>query len=699
MSDITANIVVSMPSQLFTMPRSFKAVANGKIYIGQIDTDPVNPANQIPVYLENEDGSHVQVAQPIVINTGGYPVYNGQIAKFVTVQGHSMAVYDAYGTQQFYYPNVLKYDPDQLHVELDKGYGGLYLRRTTVAEIATGTFPVGAQLAVTDRAGGHFTVVSGGTANGTYILNAGNGNTAVYQIPADGYARVKALGGRSGVDSTAAIVAAHSLSNLVHYDDDDVYELSYDVNTSNKSLISYSNQNYVRITGSSATIKDVSAFSSGVSFLVNIFRFSSCTNVFVGVNFDANPLADITAPSPDGIGYKGSTAIYLEGFCNNVKVDNVMSNVRYGVRIGGYSDPSLGGSRNISLRTRCFQVGYPIAAYTALNLDLDIYSNIQHRAAYLGGTKNVSGNISLAGFTYATISVLLTDSIRTVSGTDADRRVNSCQNVYLNINDNGSTGTTSARALWGMQQEWKAPNLDHQDIHCHINMATNNAARTYAAVRIQEIDTIGWMAGNKYTNIKCSGVVDRSSQSSTGSSWADYSIVGIAAADVAGPTYPNSPVFDGIDFSELRIINGGVTGNLSQILAPNATGVINLKNARQGISLSTQAPNARIILTNASFSSVTGVGVIYPSINKSSNGYRVDDDGNIEQWMQVNYTASAGSAQSFTFPVPFTASCRSVAVTVIGTGSVTSTGTPTTSGVSISCSTTGVSLFIRVTGF
>lgn len=118
MSDITANIVVSMPSQLFTMPHSFKAVANGKIYIGKIDTDPVNPENQIPVYLEREDGTHVQVPQPIVINAGGYPVYNGQIAKFVTVQGHSMAVYDAYGTQQFYYPNVIKYDPDQLRQEL-----------------------------------------------------------------------------------------------------------------------------------------------------------------------------------------------------------------------------------------------------------------------------------------------------------------------------------------------------------------------------------------------------------------------------------------------------------------------------------------------------------------------------------------------------------------------------------------------------
>ncbi|EOO9611979.1 phage head-binding domain-containing protein [Escherichia coli] len=123
MTDITANVIVSMPSQLFTMARSFKAVANGKIYIGKIDTDPVNPENQIQVYVENEDGSHVPVAQPIIINAAGYPVYNGQIAKFVTVQGHSMAVYDAYGAQQFYFPNVLKYDPDQLRQELESGIG------------------------------------------------------------------------------------------------------------------------------------------------------------------------------------------------------------------------------------------------------------------------------------------------------------------------------------------------------------------------------------------------------------------------------------------------------------------------------------------------------------------------------------------------------------------------------------------------
>lgn len=119
MSDITANLVIGMPAQLFTLARSFKANANGKIYIGQPDTDPTNPANQIQVYVENEDGSHIPVPQPIIINAGGFPVLNGQIKKFVTVQNYSMAVYDAYNSQQFYFENVAKYDPDQLRQQLE----------------------------------------------------------------------------------------------------------------------------------------------------------------------------------------------------------------------------------------------------------------------------------------------------------------------------------------------------------------------------------------------------------------------------------------------------------------------------------------------------------------------------------------------------------------------------------------------------
>ncbi|MCG3463461.1 phage head-binding domain-containing protein [Xenorhabdus bovienii] len=118
MSEIIPNVVVSMPSQLFTMARSFKACSNGRIYIGKIDTDPTILGNQIQIYLEREDGARIPASQPIIINAAGFPVYAGQIAKFVTVKGHSMAVYDSYGVQQHYFPNILKYDPDRFSERL-----------------------------------------------------------------------------------------------------------------------------------------------------------------------------------------------------------------------------------------------------------------------------------------------------------------------------------------------------------------------------------------------------------------------------------------------------------------------------------------------------------------------------------------------------------------------------------------------------
>lgn len=118
MSDISANVLIAMPSQPFTMARAFKAIANGEIFVGLVDTDPTNPANQIQVYIENEDGTHVPVPQPLRVNSGGFPVYNGQVVKFVTVQNYSMEIRDSFGAQQFYFADVLKYAPDQLRAEL-----------------------------------------------------------------------------------------------------------------------------------------------------------------------------------------------------------------------------------------------------------------------------------------------------------------------------------------------------------------------------------------------------------------------------------------------------------------------------------------------------------------------------------------------------------------------------------------------------
>ncbi|ELQ6226018.1 phage tailspike protein [Cronobacter turicensis] len=123
MADITANVVVAYPRSSFTDSRSFKAVNNGKVYVGLIDTDPTIPANQIPVYIENEDGSHVQISQPLSVNGAGKLVYNGQLARVVTTKGYSMAIYDSYGALIEYIDNVLRYEPDQLRQQLTSAGG------------------------------------------------------------------------------------------------------------------------------------------------------------------------------------------------------------------------------------------------------------------------------------------------------------------------------------------------------------------------------------------------------------------------------------------------------------------------------------------------------------------------------------------------------------------------------------------------
>lgn len=568
----------------------------------------------------------------------------------------------------------------------------------TVAKINSGMYGVGTALAVSDRAGATFLITAGGTPNGTYILDAGNGNTAVYQIPSDGVVNVKALGGKSGVDSSLAVQHACALSTRVHFPDDDVYEISYDVNNGNRSFVTYSNELFIRITGDAATIKDASIFNVGTSYLVDIFKFVNCTDVLVNVNCDATPLPDLTAPSPEGLGYKGSSFVYFEGSCSQVRVYGYHKNVRYGVRSGDYNNPALGGLNDIKVKVKCYQVGYPVALYLAKNIKLDIDSNNQHRAAYLAGCQNVSGRVTQAGFMYDHIGVLVNDSLTAAAVADADRRSYGCDNIHLNVFDRGTTGTQANRAVCGINSQWKAPDIAFNDVHFHIYAYCNNANRTLAGFRLE--NTVGWMPTNEYNNIKVSGLIDRRAQTLGASSYADFSIDGIESGET-GP-YPNSPKFNGIDLSELQIINGAVTGNLSKIFTPNAVGVINLRGAKMaGASISTNAPNARIVLTNASVASVTGPGVKFPTKSLGPSGYRVGDDGIIEQWMQVNYTVSAGADQTFTFPTAFFTQAFAPSITANGSATViaTTNGAPSLTRVTVRCNTTGATLFIKALGY
>lgn len=128
------DILVTSPFRPFTLPTQFKAVFNGYIYCGTVDA--VDPSvSQVQVYLVNESGDKVPVAQPLRTNAGGYLVYNGQPAKFVTDSNHSLLAQDSLGVKVWYAPNLAVVDPSSAFDVLGAPYGASLVGAATYAQI------------------------------------------------------------------------------------------------------------------------------------------------------------------------------------------------------------------------------------------------------------------------------------------------------------------------------------------------------------------------------------------------------------------------------------------------------------------------------------------------------------------------------------------------------------------------------------
>lgn len=126
MSDIVFS-AVRMPSSPFIQVGKFAPISGGDIYIGKPDTNPKDPANQVQVYLENEDLTLVPVPQPIKINQSGYPEYNGIVGRFVTQTASSMDVYDRNDVLQYSFDNLLEYDAAQMWKVIGSSTGWEYV--------------------------------------------------------------------------------------------------------------------------------------------------------------------------------------------------------------------------------------------------------------------------------------------------------------------------------------------------------------------------------------------------------------------------------------------------------------------------------------------------------------------------------------------------------------------------------------------
>ena len=393
---------------------------------------------------------------------------------------------------------------------------------------------------------------------------------------------IKDFGGSpnaSPEQNASALVAAFSAHNQVYFPDG-VYEFSYPVASGNNSLVTITDRAGIRITGRGATLKDVSAYAG--DYLTDVFKFVRCKDIYVDLNYDAIPLSNPVGAYPEGIGYVGSSFLYFEEGCTNIKVDSRIDNARYGVRSGGYSAPSYGYCSKFDLRLTCYKTGYPAALYLAGDVVVDIHSDYQHRALYLAGCNNVRGSVTYTGFTYATVAVLLTSSVTVVSAVDADRRARGCSGVDLLVVDNGSFGTVSTRAIAGLAQQWKAPDTFFDDVQLHVAAKTSDANRTLAAFRLE--NTLGWYATNRFSNLKISGVIDRSAQTLAASSWANISIDGINSGE-ASP-YSTSPKFSNVVFEDFNVINGAVTGNFDTIRVPNLENRMTFSRFHTGTTLS-----------------------------------------------------------------------------------------------------------------
>lgn len=97
---------VTNPYEFFADPEKPKALAGGEVYFGLPTYDPAQPENRKRVYIAQEDGSTIAIAQPVTLGNGGVPVYNGSPVILLVDGPYSMRVLDKNGASKYYAPKV-----------------------------------------------------------------------------------------------------------------------------------------------------------------------------------------------------------------------------------------------------------------------------------------------------------------------------------------------------------------------------------------------------------------------------------------------------------------------------------------------------------------------------------------------------------------------------------------------------------------
>lgn len=209
---------VTFPFQQFVDPSTDKAISLGSVYIGEVNKDPRDSANQKPITLSTGN-STVSGQQPVPLSVGGVPLYNGDPCNIEVDGSYSIAVVNSSDEQVYYVPFVVGtssavdeqddetiYYANSLSASLDD-YVIIY--------DAGGANPAPVSLTVT--------ATSTGFTDPVYRFDGssfGSGNTYAYAAPTT----------KSGTSDTITIEASESdnPSNILATDSLSVYFLQAD---------------------------------------------------------------------------------------------------------------------------------------------------------------------------------------------------------------------------------------------------------------------------------------------------------------------------------------------------------------------------------------------------------------------------------------------------------------------------------------
>jgi hypothetical protein len=217
----------------------------------------------------------------------------------------------------------------------------------------------------------------------------------------------------------------------------------------------------------------------------------------------------------------GATFIRWRDGSKNLRVDAEITNARYGILSGAYSDYAQGNNEDIKARLKTSFCGYPVALYWVTGVDLDIYAENVHRAAYLAGVSGGKVRVLWKNQYIADLAVLCTDAKTGASS------LSGCSDLDIESHDLGSTVFQTSSACCGIANSRQTSAIIHENLSFKFSVTSTNSVSTnvggfkcYSGT-LPGGETYFWEPTTILRNIRVSGVIDRTGQTADSNSAGD----------------------------------------------------------------------------------------------------------------------------------------------------------------------------------